>query len=188
MDRNLGALTADCTQPAARGLYYQWGRKDPFPYPATCQDIVKRTDAVYADGFAYAVSNPRDSWENPYDVMTVEWSIAHPTTFMNNALFQDWEERAAVADWLYGNHPNLWGNITTSSGNISKVSNKSIYDPCPVGWKVPSAEDFLGIERVSQSMPYSVTIKYNGSRTTTIPLGGTFAEDRYMGNGQAGRL
>ena len=120
--------------------------------------------------------------------MTVEWSIAHPTTFMNNALFQDWEEWASVADWLYGNHPNLWGNITTSSGNISKVSNKSIYAPCPVGWKVPSAEDFLGIERVSQSMPYSVTIKYNGSRTTTIPLGGTFAEDRYMGNGQAGRL
>ena len=30
MDRNIGALTTDCTQPSSRGLYYQWGRKDPF--------------------------------------------------------------------------------------------------------------------------------------------------------------
>ena len=189
MDRNLGALTSDCTQPASRGLYYQWGRKDPFPHPATCQDIAKRADAVYAAGFEYAVSEPRNAAaESPYDVMTVEWSIAHPTTFMNNAVYEDWEEWTSVVDWLYGNHPNLWGNITTNSGNISKVSQKSIYDPCPPGWKVPSPEDFQGITGVSQSMPYYVTIHYNGNRTTNIPLGGTFSENRYMGNGQSGRL
>ena len=189
MDRNLGALTDDCTQPASRGLYYQWGRKDPFPYPATCQDIVKRADAVYVDGFEYAVSEPRNAAaESPYDVMTVEWSIAHPTSFMNNAMYEDWEEWTSVADWLYGNHPNLWGNVTTSKNNISKVSHKSIYDPCPVGWKVPSPEDFLGITGVGQSMPYYVTINYNGGRTTKIPLGGTLAENRYMSNGKGGIL
>lgn len=189
MDRNLGALTDDCTQPASRGLYYQWGRKDPFPHPATCQDIVKRADVVYAEGFEYAVSEPQNAAaESPYDVMTVEWSIAHPTTFMNNAMYEDWEEWTSVADWLYGNHPNLWGNITTNKNNISKVSNKSIYDPCPVGWKVPSPEDFWGITGVSQSMPYYVTIHYNGNRMTNIPLGGTLAENRYMSNGKGGIL
>ena len=189
MDRNLGALTTDYMQPASRGLYYQWGRKDPFLYPATCQDIVKRADAVYAAGFEYAVSEPRNAaTESPYDVMTVEWSIAHPTTFMNNAMYEDWEEWTSVADWLYGSHPNLWGNVTTSNDNISRVSQKSIYDPCPVGWKVPSPEDFRGITGVSQSMPYYVTISYNGSSTTNIPLGGTYADSRYMGNGQIGRL
>ena len=92
MDRNLGALTTDYMQPASRGLYYQWGRKDPFLYPATCQDIVKRADAVYAAGFEYAVSEPRNAaTESPYDVMTVEWSITHPTTFMNNAMYEDWD-------------------------------------------------------------------------------------------------
>ena len=189
MDRNLGALTTDYMQPASRGLYYQWGRKDPFLYPATCQDIVKRADAVYAAGFEYAVSEPRNAaTESPYDVMTVEWSITHPTTFMNNAMYEDWEEWTSVADWLYGSHPNLWGNVTTSNDNISRVSQKSIYDPCPVGWKVPSPEDFRGITGVSQSMPYYVTISYNGSSTTNIPLGGTYADSRYMGNGQIGRL
>lgn len=189
MDRNLGALTSDCTQPASRGLYYQWGRKDPFPYPATCQDIVKRADAVYAEGFEYAVSEPRNAAaESPYDVMTVEWAIAHPTTFMNDAMYEDWEEWASRADWHYPNHPNLWGNVTTNKNNISRVSQKSIYDPCPPGWKVPSPEDFQGITGVSQSMPYYVTIHYNGNRTTNIPLGGTFSENRYMGNGQSGCL
>ena len=189
MDRNLGALTTDYMQPASRGLYYQWGRKDPFLYPATCQDIVKRADTVYAAGFEYAVSEPRNAaTESPYDVMTVEWSIAHPTTFMNNAMYEDWEEWTSVADWLYGSHPNLWGNVTTSNDNISRFSQKSIYDPCPVGWKVPSPEDFRGITGVSQSMPYYVTISYNGSSTTNIPLGGTYADSRYMGNGQIGRL
>ena len=188
MDRNLGAITTDCTQPASRGLYYQWGRKDPFIHPASCNSYEPER-VVYTEGFAFNVSYPRNArTESPYDVMTVEWSIAHPTTFMSDAMYEDWEEWASVVDWLYNHHPNLWGNITTSNSNISKISYKSIYDPCPVGWKVPSPEDFVGIERVSQSSPYYVTIHYNGNRTTNIPIGGTFVETRFMNNGQLGRL
>ena len=188
MDRNLGAITTDCTQPASRGLYYQWGRKDPFIHPASCNSD-ERERVVYTEGFAFNVSYPRNAGtESPYDVMTVEWSIAHPTTFMSDAMYEDWEEWTSVVDWLYNHHPNLWGNVTTSNNNISKVSLKSIYDPCPVGWKVPSPEDFAGIERVSQSSPYYVTIHYNGNSTTNIPIGGTFVETRFMNNGQLGRL
>lgn len=188
MDRNLGAITTDCTQPASRGLYYQWGRKDPFIHPASCNSD-ERERVVYTEGFAFNVSYPRNAGtESPYDVMTVEWSIAHPTTFMSDAMYEDWEEWTSVVDWLYNHHPNLWGNVTTSNNNISKVSLKSIYDPCPVGWKVPSPEDFAGIERVSQSSPYYVTIHYNGNRTTNISIGGTFVETRFMNNGQLGRL
>ena len=188
MDRNLGAITTDCTQPASRGLYYQWGRKDPFIHPASCNSYEPER-VVYTEGFAFNVSYPRNAGtESPYDVMTVEWSIAHPTTFMSDAMYEDWEEWTSVVDWLYNHHPNLWGNVTTSNNNISKVSLKSIYDPCPVGWKVPSPEDFVGIERVSQSSPYYVTIHYNGNRTTNIPIGGTFVDTRFMNNGQLGRL
>lgn len=188
MDRNLGAITTDCTQPSSRGLYYQWGRKDPFIHPASCNSD-ERERVVYTEGFAFNVSYPRNAGtENPYDVMTLEWSITHPTTFMSDAMYEDWEEWSSVADWLYNHHPNLWGNVTTSNSNISKVSQKSIYDPCPPGWKVPSPEDFVGIERVSQSSPYYVTIHYNGNRTTNIPIGGTFVETRFMNNGQLGRL
>ena len=187
MDRNLGALTTDCTQPSSRGLYYQWGRKDPFLPAATCQETVKRADAVYAAGFEYAENDPRSA-ASPYEVMSLAWSVSHPTTYMNGVFYEDWEEWASSADWLYGHRPNLWGNMTTGMNNISRTSHKSIYDPCPPGWKIPCAEDFLGIERVSQTMPYYVTVRYDGSGTTRIPLGGTFSEGRYMANGQTGRL
>ena len=187
MDRNLGASTTDCTQPASRGLYYQWGRKDPFLYPATCQETVKRADAVYADGFEYSENDPRSA-ASPYEVMSLAWSVSHPTTYMNGVFYEDWEEWASSADWLYDHRPNLWGNMTTGMNNISRTSHKFIYDPCPPGWKIPCAEDFLGIERVSQTMPYYVTVRYDGSGTTRIPLGGTFSEGRYMANGQTGRL
>ena len=187
MDRNLGASTTDCTQPASRGLYYQWGRKDPFLPAATCQETVKRADAVYAAGFEYAENDPRSA-ASPYEVMSLAWSVSHPTTYMNGVFYEDWEEWASSADWLYDHRPNLWGNMTTGMNNISRTSHKSIYDPCPPGWKIPCAEDFLGIERVSQTMPYYVTVRYDGSGTTRIPLGGTFSEGRYMANGQTGRL
>lgn len=107
---------------------------------------------------------------------------------MNNAMFEDWEEWTSRADWHYPNHPNLWGNVTTSKNNISRVSNKSIYDPCPVGWKVPSPEAFRGITGVSQSIPYYITIHYNGNRTTNLPLGGMVSESRYTSNGKGGSL
>ena len=189
MDRNLGALATDCTQAAAKGLYYQWGRKDPFPYPALATDAYTQAPTVYAPGFEYAESNPRTSGaESPYDVMTLEWATAHPTTYMDGVFYEDWEEWTSVADWLYDHHPNLWGNVTTGKNNISRTSHKSIYDPCPPGWKVPGAEDFAGIERIGVSAPYYVTIRCNGSQTAKIPLGGSFYEGRYDRNGSLGRL
>ncbi len=189
MDRNLGALETDYTLPASRGLYYQWGRKDPFPYPATATDAYIQAPTVYAAGFEYAESDPRTSGtESPYDVMTLEWATAHPTTYMDGVSFEDWEEWASSLDWLCDHHPNLWGNVTTGKNNISRTSHKSIYDPCPLGWKVPGAEDFAGIERISVSAPYYVTIRCNGTQTAKIPLGGTFYEGRYDRNGSLGRL
>ena len=189
MDRNLGALATDCTQAAAKGLYYQWGRKDPFSYPALATDAYTQAPTVYAPGFEYAESNPRTSGtESPYDVMTLEWATAHPTTYMDGVFYEDWEEWTSVADWLYVHHPNLWGNVTTGKNNISRTSHKSIYDPCPPGWKVPGAEDFAGIERIGVSAPYYVTIRCNSTQTAKIPLGGTFYEGRYDRNGSLGRL
>lgn len=35
MDRNLGAETTSAYDVKTKGLYYQWGRKDPFIYPAS---------------------------------------------------------------------------------------------------------------------------------------------------------
>lgn len=74
--------------------------------------------------------------------MTLEWATAHPTTYMDGVFYEDWEEWTSVADWLYDHHPNLWGNVTTLKNNISRTSHKSIYDPCPPGWKCSESRGF----------------------------------------------
>lgn len=56
---------------------------------------------------------------------------------MDGVFYEDWEEWASVADWLYVHHPNLWGNVTTGKNNISRTSHKSIYDPCLRDGKCP---------------------------------------------------
>ena len=187
MDRNLGALTTDCTQPSSRGMYYQWGRKAPFIYPANNQDTRKFADAVYASGYEYGESYPETS-SDPESMMSISWATAHPTTYMNGAFYSDWDDRTTIIDWLYDSSPNLWGNPTTSNNTVTGASSKSIYDPCPPGWKVPSIQSFAGIKYVNRSEPNYVTIQYNTGRTTQIPMGGTFSEGYFMNNGQIGRL
>jgi hypothetical protein len=96
MDRNLGATTAGLTV-AARGLFYQWGRKDPFPRTGTVTTV------------ATSSSNG-----------TVAYSIKNPATFITAA--------SSPYDWHYASRDNtLLGHGTT----------KSVYDPCPLGWRVP---------------------------------------------------
>ena len=186
MDRNLGALTTDCTRPESRGLYYQWGRKDPMIYPSLFRsnqwNEPIRADAVYAAGFEYAESHPRDV-ASPYDIMTVEWATAHPTTYMDGAFFEDWEEWTSVSDWLHARNSNLWGNRTTGK-TIVMATDKSIYDPCPPGWRVPDLADFRDLRFAAAEMPYCVTVYCNGTQTATYPLGGFLNVSRYERNGE----
>lgn len=108
MDRNLGATSADKGQVGAIGLFYQWGRKDPFPGPSTLTGA--------------SPARVSDSFEDPVAVTsstgTVAYATAHPTAFItadNN-----------TNDWMSTPDPTLWGSV------------KTIYDPCPAGWKVPA--------------------------------------------------
>lgn len=100
MDRNLGAmsnLTKSEDDYSAFGLYYQWGRKDPF----------LNTGSV-AVGTNATTTNLENSIRNP----AVWYSC--PTT-------HNWYADNNNSDDSYA---TLWGK------------SKTIYDPCPAGWKV----------------------------------------------------
>ncbi len=119
MDRNLGALvaaTADAAAPVESfGLTYQWGRKDPFPGPKA----VKSGDNATVAGVA--VSTKPGNGTTAESCMTVEETIANPTVlgFTQNG---DWLP-AELAD------NTLWQNEV-----------KTMYDPCPPGYRVPARD------------------------------------------------
>ncbi|MBE6218397.1 MAG: hypothetical protein E7124_10240 [Bacteroidales bacterium] len=118
MDRNLGAISAIPGHVRAFGLLYQWGRKDPF-LGASAHKHSLDIEAKSTITWPSAV-------ETSSSVGTVGYVTSHPTTVVYS--------RPSVvldpnADWHYSFRDNsLW---TPSD------KPKSIYDPCPAGWRVP---------------------------------------------------
>jgi hypothetical protein len=119
MDRNLGATEAAFSH-AAHGLLYQWGRKDPFP---------GGVNGVAGYSALNKFKGMPDSGEpGPFYITTpaaegIIESIQHPTTFFSSV--------EVKADWLPNGISDRWDIIDQG------VSKKTIYDPCPPGWRVP---------------------------------------------------
>ena len=114
MDRNLGATSATPGDVGALGLLYQWGRKDPFlgsssiSYEIGAKSTITWPSAVSSDS-----SNG-----------TIDYATANPTTYItyNNK----------NSDWYYTGDSSTDNTRWTTSDK-----GKSIYDPCPAGWRVP---------------------------------------------------
>jgi len=113
MDRNLGATSADPGDVGALGLLYQWGRKDPFLGSSSISDITEAASTVTWPASVKSTS----------ETGTIKYAVSHPTTFIlyniNNY------------DWYYT------GSEDTDDTRWTSESEKSIYDPCPAGWRVP---------------------------------------------------
>ena len=109
MDRNLGAISATPGDARANGLFFQWGRKDPFI--GTYQEWSQAKSTLIWPDF--------NNYSEEYQEFTLDYSIKNPTRIMD----------ARNSDWLvdYESHPGRW------------ASSKTEYDPCPPGWRVPAS-------------------------------------------------
>ena len=137
MDRDLGATTTIPDELTTCGLGYQWGRKDPFIGMAS---LGNNNNAPMYD----VRGNKLDfkKIDKTVYIGTIEYSIKHPDTFIlggaNNSSY----------DWLYYTMPlgnqYLWGNPNSKYDMVDIKSLKTIYDPCPAGYKVP-LQDIYGV-------------------------------------------
>lgn len=157
MDRNLGAENLDPGDPASRGLYYQWGRKDPFPYDLAAFD--------YGEGFAFGTYYGEDS-----STATVAWAAAHPATLLGRAADPS-DPAQRLSSWLGQPSPNLWGNASTG-GRPTTAGAKSIYDPCPPGWRVPPPEAWTLEQTTVSSTIEGGCYLYTGSVWPYYPYAG----------------
>ena len=153
MGRNLGAQSNDAADVSAYGLLYQWGRKDPFVNskaltgaefaPSSKTDW--GTDVIAAKAIPGATTGEKG-------LERIKYAVAHPTTFITQYV-KDATPTSNVDtyDWVGGNswvnqYDALWGNQSkvTSSLTVASVNTaactKTMYDPCPVGWKMPAQD------------------------------------------------
>lgn len=132
MDRDLGAYNNASGDAGSIGLIYQWGRKDPFPAPL---NFTSKTERVIND-VVYKVSAVNSDTGKGRG--TESYVVENPTVFVKNPL--DATGNPTMYDWHCAsrNH-SLWGNpwsATTNKYNSSPCV-KTIYDPCPLGYRVP---------------------------------------------------
>lgn len=147
MDRNLGATDATALEGYDTfGLYYQWGRKDPF-----IGDTAEERKRDVQNGGWMNVSEPfgnsssltvcnsqyaQAAWKataTSAAIGSIEYATANPMTFLTG------DPAASKANWL-----NL-DNLGAEKNNIIYDADKSLwrpflksnYDPCPVGYQVP---------------------------------------------------
>lgn len=118
MDRNLGATSATPGDVGALGLLYQWGRKDPFLGSSSISSAtVAKSTLTWPSKVSSNSSNG-----------TIEYATANPTTFIT--------DNTNSFDWYY----YTGGSSTDNTRWTTSESSKSIYDPCPAGWRVPDGD------------------------------------------------
>ncbi|MBQ3536936.1 MAG: Ig-like domain-containing protein [Alistipes sp.] len=154
MDRNLGATSATPGDVGALGLLYQWGRKDPF---LGSSSISSSTVAKSTNYWPPAVSS--DSFRG-----TIAYAIANPTTFITNDTNYDW--------YYTGNEVSNNTRWTTSE------SSKSIYDPCPSGWRVPDGSKYgIWSNALGSSSSFTQSSLYD-STNKGVNFSGKFGPDQ----------
>ena len=110
MDRNLAAIGTGNVQ--CRGLMYEWGRKDPFPSPNN--GTYTPNSFVPTNGESFSIISVTEEGKS------VAYSVANPTTYFGWWSYAYWQ---IESEWTL----EMWWK-----------GAKTIYDPCPPGWKVPS--------------------------------------------------
>ena len=137
MDRNLGATSAEPGDAGALGLLYQWGRKDPF---LGSSKISNNAVAESTGSWPSAVSSSSSRG-------TVEYAVKNPMTFITY--------NSSNTDWYYTG--------SSSTDNTRWESEKTIYDPCPAGWRVPDGGAYgVWSKALGSSLSYYDT--YDDSR------------------------
>ena len=147
LDRNLGALanrpiesqTGNTKSVASMGLLYQWGRKDPFI------GAKYSNDNFTGDGLLDVV-HYYDKWDidnlNGSTANAIEHTIANPTHLIHKT-GTGWNSTSEGLASLVDNGGYLWGTDKGFVQDIIDLGSKTIYDPCPVGYRVPPVDAFV---------------------------------------------
>jgi uncharacterized protein (TIGR02145 family) len=161
MDRNLGATKASLGSGLGTGLFYQWGRKDPFP-------------ATLAPSATQPGSGSFTAVATTSALGTVTNTIKNPGVFYYGVSGTDY-------DWHYAKRDNtLWGH--DANGGI-----KTIYDPCPSGWRVP-----INYNMSAATSPWNGFTTSNGTWNDGYDWGTNAvypaAGHRYLSSGKLGNV
>lgn len=165
LDRNLGATRSTCTNGnealETYGLYYQWGRKDPSMGPEEFD--YKKFNLITAPYYDYSSDMKTAAEVAQFPEPTLKDAIENPMyLILPTAQTENYS-----FNWLHERYDFLWGyNVATG------MTSKTIYDPCPYGYRVPSSElNHIFSNGTGSAGTYGYTRTF-GNKTLFFPYAG----------------
>ena len=133
---------------------YQFGRKDAFP----------GTDE----------SLPQGSFnKNAGDNMSITNGIQNPQNFYTWG--GSWYNNPPAGYSYY----NLWSADNTTTGWNDNAVVKTVYDPCPVGFKMPASNAFTGFTSNGQNQSGAANINANGTADSWDKFSAAYGHNFY---------
>lgn len=129
-DPTIKLTVGDIYPLSNQAVLYQWGRKDPIPSAVTYYDINNNP----TDITTYPVIKPTEASE-----ATILYSIQHADYFIDiyslvsNGL---WLSEENNSELLWGDSYVADATYTDDDAAIGWTHSKTIYDPCPAGYRV----------------------------------------------------
>lgn len=166
MDRYLGAYS---NQPGTRslGLLYQWGRKDPFigANRENCERNYLEVPKAKTENYTvYGVEYGWKDWDTADE--TVQNSIERPTTLLKKGFLSENNKATLNQDAVSA----LWGT-KSSSIDVDDNGVKTMWDPCPPGYRVPSVHSWI-FNDVYNGKKYSSYDNNYGMNNRYVPYRG----------------
>ena len=151
------------------GNLYQWGRKDPLPGTDT---FYPNTGYKFNDGYTIVGDQVAD-YTNPANVQrmekrTIGLSIREPGIMLPKV-------GGGKLSWTNHQYINLWSadnDKMYESETPIKNGVKTIYDPSPVGFKVPDAYAFKDLSKGVAVWENGYTLKVDNDKDIYFQAGG----------------
>ena len=118
--------------------FYQFGRKDALP----------GIDAIAQGSY---------SFDNTTGGHSIGYAIRHPENMFRCAYTGTY-----YYDWCNATYNNLWSMGNTVTGYNDNAVVKTIYDPCPAGFKMPASNAFTGFTTTGNNTFVQSEFNING--------------------------
>ena len=150
-----------------KNWFYQWGRPMPLLCPSAWNSTTDHTPGSITKASKAGF---------------LDEGIAFPTKFYYNS--------SSPYNWFgIKSYYNLWDAACTGEGNSDNDTVKTVYDPCPVGWKIPNGNTFTGLSVLSSSNGIVKMRRYSGDIVGVgFPLSGyrDFSDGSFLYVGSIG--